>query len=195
MTTATSKRPWSRTRRPPARSSNEKLSPTWASPNGNCPTASASSSNPPIFKTTRSSCLPSVPEATAWRPIRNTIPPRWRPNYVFNSGVGAFDLIQLQKKLSGILASVSPAIGERTEGVSGSRFAPGYRDAVSTDLSVFYGAPRRRKNLSIHDGATPGRRGQSRQQSPGRIFGRRPESPLSKPSPPSTAEPRSFWKV
>jgi len=62
-------------------------------------------------------------------------------NYVFNSGLGAFDLIQLQKKLSGILASVSPSIGERTEGVSGSA-SPQDIETLFQLTYLYFTAPR-----------------------------------------------------
>ncbi len=39
---------------------------------------------------------------------------------VFNGGLGKFDRVQLQKKLSGRIAAAAPSIGERSEGVSGS---------------------------------------------------------------------------
>ncbi len=41
-------------------------------------------------------------------------------NVVAQSGLAAFDLIQLNKKLAGKIVGINPSIGERTEGVGGS---------------------------------------------------------------------------
>jgi zinc protease len=57
------------------------------------------------------------------------------------SGIGAFDLIQLQKKLTGKIVNVSPYIGERYEGFRGSA-SPQDLETMFQLIYLYFSAPR-----------------------------------------------------
>lgn len=60
---------------------------------------------------------------------------------VANSGIGAFDLIQLQKKLAGKIASAAPQIAERSESVHGSA-SPQDLETMLQLVHLYFAAPR-----------------------------------------------------
>ncbi|MCS1409214.1 MAG: Protease 3 [Verrucomicrobia subdivision 3 bacterium] len=62
-------------------------------------------------------------------------------NIIANSGLGSFDLIQLQKKLAGKIASAGPQISKRTEGISGSA-SPKDIETMFQLTHLYFTAPR-----------------------------------------------------
>lgn len=62
-------------------------------------------------------------------------------NIVAQSGLGEFDLIQLGKKLSGKIASASPSISERSEGIRGSSTSQDLETMLQL-VHLYFTAPR-----------------------------------------------------
>ena len=82
-----------------------------------------------------------APGGTSIAPDSDVMSAEMASQIVSQSGLGAFSLIDLQKKLSGKVASASPSIGETTEGVSG-RASPQDLETLFQLINLDFTGPR-----------------------------------------------------